>query len=184
MKHWYVGAALLALATGVGILLCRKRTAEEPPIDGGIRHQVDTGAPKVIRATEITEFSCEFSTTDRCLEDTPIAGGIFTLFADKVKGQLQIRGRSEIAGEYAFCPEERFFRQLQELVSRYDLAQYNGQFYTVSGLPPDLGMKLRICYVSGEAIHASNNQSTFLPLEAMEELIALFQTEINKSGGI
>lgn len=184
MKHWYVGAALLALAAGVGILLYRKKAPEQPPEDGGVRHRVDTGAPRVIRSAEITQFSCEFSATDRCLGDTPIAGGIFTLRADREKGLIQIRGRSEIAGEYVFCPEDAFFRQLQQTVTRYDFAQYNGQFYTVSGLPPDLGMKLQIRYASGEAIHASNNQSTFLPLEAMEELVALFQKEINKSGGI
>lgn len=184
MKYWYVGAALLALAAGAVLLRNRKKLSEEPPEDGGVRHRVDTDAPKVILSTEITEFSCKFSTTDRCVEDTPIAGGIFTLYANKEKGYLQIYGRNEIAGEQSFCPDAAFFRQLQEIVTRYNLAQYNGQFYTVSGLPPDLGMQLQIRYASKESISASNNQSTFLPPEAMQDLVALFKNTTNKSGGI
>lgn len=184
MKYWYVGAALLALAAGAVLLVGCKKTPQEPPVDGGVRHQVDTGAPKVIRSAEITEFSCKFSTTDRLLEDTPIAGGIFTLYADAEEGCLRVRGRQEIAGEHTFCPDEAFFRQLQQIVAGYDMAQYNGQFYTVSGLPPDLGMKLQIRYASGETISASDNQSTFLPLEAMQELVALFENTIDNTGGI
>lgn len=151
-------------------------------MDGGVRHRVDTDAPKVIRSEVITEFSCKFSATDRCTEDTPIAGGIFTLYAGERTGYLQIRGRDAIAGEWSFFPDEAFFRQLQELVTRYDLAQFNGQYYTVSGLPPDLGMQLQIHYASEESISASNNQSTFLPLEALEDLVALFGNKINRPG--
>lgn len=184
MKFWHICAAALAVAVGAGLLLGRKKEAEPPPVDGGVRKRIDTGAPKVIRSAEITQFHCAFSAADRCRGDTPLAGGIFTLHAEERAAQLHIRGRSEIVGEYSFCPEEAFFRRLQQVVSQYDFAQYNGVFYTVSGLPPDLGMKLRIRYASGESICASNNQSTFLPLEAMQELVALFQDEINKSGGI
>lgn len=163
----------------------RPNTASpEPPIDGGVRHRVDADAPKVIQSVEIIEFFCEFSTTDRCLTDTPIAGGIFTLRAGNKQGQLRIHGRDEIAGEWRFHPEESFFRQLQGIVSRYDFAQYNGQYYTVSGLPPGYGMKLKILYASGESICASNNQSTFLPLEAMQDLAFLFENQIKKSGGM
>ena len=182
MKYWYVGAALVALAAGAVLLLGGRKTSGDPPVDGGIRHRVDTDAPKVILSGEITEFSCKFSTTDRCVEDTPIAGGIFTLYAGEKTGCLQIRGRDEIAGEWTFSTDETFFRQLQEIVTRYDLAQYNGQYYTVSGLPPDLGMQLQIRYASEESISASNNQSTFLPPEAMEDLVTLFRSKINRSG--
>lgn len=182
MKYWYVGAALMALAAGAVLLLGGKKISADPPIDGGVRQRVDTDAPKAILSEVITEFSCKFSTTDRCVEDTPIAGGIFTLYADEKTGCLQIRGRDEMAGEWSFPTDEIFFRQLQEIVTRYDLAQYNGQYYTVSGLPPDLGMQLQIRYASEESISASNNQSTFLPLEAMEELVTLFRNKINRSG--
>lgn len=184
MKYWYVGAALPVLAAGAIVLLKRKKASEDPPEDGGVRHRVDTHAPKVIISKEIIEFSCKFSTTDRCIEDTPIAGGIFTLYANKEKGHFEICGRDAIAGKQSFCPDETFFRQLQEIVTRHHLAQYNGQFYTVSGLPPDLGMQLQICYASKESISAANNQSAFLPIEAMEDLVALFKNTIYKSGGI
>ena len=67
-----------------------------------------------------------------------------------------------------------YFDELQQIVEKYDLAQYNGQFYTVSGLPPDYGVKLEILYDSGEKIRCSNNQSCFLSIEVMEELVSLF----------
>lgn len=170
MKHGRFGAFL----RGLPRWLCRK-AEDEPPEDGGVRHRVDTDAPKVIHSTEMTAFFCKFSTTDRCVEDTPIAGGLFTLRAEGEEGLLRIRGRSALVGDWHFCPDEAFFRQLHALVCRYDLAQYNGQYYTVSGLPPNYGMRLQIRYASGESVSASNNQSTFLPLEAMQDFVDAFR---------
>ena len=43
------------------------------------------------------------------------------------------------------------------------------------------GVSLQIVYASGERISASNNQDCFLPLEAMEELEALFRQQLPKS---
>lgn len=174
MKHWYIALGALALASAAGLVLYRKRRPQDPPPDGGVRHRVDTNAPKVIVSTQITYFHCHFSTTDRCREDSSIAGQIITLHADEAAGYCRLRYRPEEENR-SFIPDAAFFRQLQQLVSRFDLAQYNGQYYTVSGLPPDCGMELQIRYASGETISASNNQSCFLPLEAMEALTALFE---------
>lgn len=63
---------------------------------------------------------------------------------------------------------------LQELVSKYNFAQYNGYISKVSGLPDMYGAKLDINYASGESIYAYNNQDCFIPFEAIEELIELF----------
>lgn len=173
MKYWYLGAAALVLTIAAGALLCRKKTSPEPEIDGGVRHSVDENAPKVIRSTEITSFYCKFSTTDRMRGDSPIAGHIITLQADGSIATYALWGHPETSG--SFIPDAAFFRQLQKTVAQYDFAQYNGQHYTVSGLPPDHGMKLEIRYASGESIRSSDNQSCFLPLEAMEALVALFE---------
>lgn len=175
MRCWPIVVGALALATTAGILLSHREPESTDEIDGGVRHYVDTEAPKKIQSTEIAFFHCEFSTTDLCLEDSHIAGHMITLHAAGDGGYCKLEGRSE--SEESFSPNEGFFRQLQQIVSRYDLAQYNGTHYTVSGLPPNIGMDLEVRYASGEYIRASNNQSCFLPLEAMEELVSLFQEQ-------
>jgi len=175
MKYWPVGIGALAMAAIAGIFLSHRKPESTDEIDGGVRHRVDAKAPKKIESTEITFFHCEFSTTDLCLEDSPIADHMITLHAFSNGGYCQLRGRSE--SEKHFSPNEDFFRQLQQIVSNYQFARYNGTHYTVSGLPPNIGMELEVRYASGEYILASNNQSCFLPLEAMEELVALFQKQ-------
>lgn len=67
---------------------------------------------------------------------------------------------------------------LQKVVAEYDLAQYNGYSYRVSGLPEGYGACLEVEYASGEHIYASDNQSCFLSIDAMEALEALFYAEI------
>ena len=65
---------------------------------------------------------------------------------------------------------------LQEIVSKYDFAQYNGYISKVSGLPHMYGAKLDIKYASGERIYAHDNQDCFISLDAMNELVELFSS--------
>ena len=173
MKKWIIGASALALLlVGVAVVLQNRKKPDTDHIDGGVRHYEDADAPKVIQSTDITSFHCEFSTTDISEEDSPIAGRILTLHAEGDSGYLKQFTQPE---NCSFCPDGAFYEQLQQIVAGYDFARFNGQYYTVSGLPPYIGMKLEIRYASGEVICASNNQSCFLPLEAMEALTALFE---------
>lgn len=170
---WYI-----LLATVVSIMFLAGCSGlfytETEEIDGGTRHYVDEEAPKTIQSTKIVSFSCEFTTTDLPMNESPIAGRYYTLYAAEDGGSYEARGGGEVFGQREFTPDTEFFDALQQIVVQYDLAQFNGQFYTVAGLPPDLGAKLDIQYDSGERIHASDNQSCFIPLEAMEELVELF----------
>ena len=173
---WHVFAIAAMGAMGLSLLAGYSGLfhSETDEIDGGTRHYVDEGAPKVIGSTQIASFSCEFSATNLAMNDSPIAGRYYTLCAAQDGGSYEARGGGEVFGKRKFTPDAEFFDALQQIVSRYDLAQFNGQFYTVAGLPPDHGAKLDIQYDSGERIRASDNQSCFLPLEAMEELVNLF----------
>ncbi|MBE6936733.1 MAG: hypothetical protein E7458_09645 [Ruminococcaceae bacterium] len=143
-------------------------------IDGGQVHHLDEDAPKEIESTEIVAFSCEFSTTDIPMNESPVAGRYYTLYAGEDGGRFEERAGGDIFAEHDFTPDAAFFDRLQQIVSAYDLARYNGAFTSVAGLPPDLGAKLSIRYASGESIRAADNQDSFLPLEAMEDLVALF----------
>lgn len=173
--YWLLAASLAAALIVIAVNMKRQDSRIEE--DGGTRHYIDTDAPKVIDSTEITFFHCKFSTFDIPLIDSTIAGNIIILHAEGSGGSYCLRNRSEVNSEGSFIPDTAFFGHLQQLVSRYDLAQHNGQHYTVSGLPPDFGIDLEIRYASGERIRSSNNQSCFLSLEAMEELVALFQQQ-------
>lgn len=174
-EYWLLAASVATALLLLAVFARRQDNRIEE--DGGTRHRVDTNAPKVIGSTEITYFRCEFSTRDRMIEDCAIAGLVITLEASADGASYSLDRGSETDAQGSFRPDEAFFRKLQQVVSRYDLAQYNGQFCTVSGLPPGFGIKLEIRYASGETIEASDNQSCFLPVEAMEELVALFQEE-------
>lgn len=170
---WYI-----LLATVVSIIFLAGCSGlfhtETEEIDGGTRHYVDEEAPKTIQSTKIVSFSCEFTTTDLPMNESPIAGRYYTLYAAEDGGSYEARGGGEVFGQREFTPDTEFFDALQQIVVQYDLAQFNGQFYTVAGLPPDHGAKLEIHYESGERIRASDNQSCFVPLKAMEELVELF----------
>lgn len=172
---WYI--LWIAVIFSVLLVGCSDRfISDSDDIDGGVQHYVDTDAPKVIESTQIVSFSCEFSTTDLALDSSPIAGRYHTLYADRDGASYEARGGGEIFEQREFTPDADFFAALQQIVAKHDFAQYNGQSYTVSGLPPDYGVRLDILYRSAESIQASDNQSCFLPLEAMEELVKLFQT--------
>ena len=164
------------LLVGVSLLIsgCTRPTYDTDDIDGGVQHSEDTGAPKTISSTQIISFHCEFSTTDLMMDSSPIAGRYHTLHAESSGANYEARGGGTVYDEREFKPDEAFFDALQKIVAKYDFAQYNGQYYTVSGLPPDHGAKLNIQYDSGESIQCSNNQSCFIPLEAMEEIVSLF----------
>lgn len=172
MKWYVLLTAVMSLALLVG---CSGLFDTAPEvIDGGTRHYVDEEAPKAIQSTTIVSFSCEFTTTDIPMNESPIAGRYYTLYAAEDSGSFEARGGGEVFAKREFTPDAEFLDAVQEIVAKYDFAQYNGQFYTVAGLPPDLGVKLEIYYDSGESIRASDNQSRFIPPEAMEELVELF----------
>lgn len=155
----------------------KKKTDTAIEVDGGVRHRVDTNAPKSIVSTEIVAFSCKFSALNYSIRDFGLAGRIFTLQADKNGGSYEERTREKVHEKKEFSTTPEFFAALQQIVALYDFAQHNGQFYTVSGLPPDFGAVLEVRYASGESISASDNQSCFLSMEAMEALAALFQQQ-------
>lgn len=168
---WYV--LLVAVLSAATLMGCSGADTED--IDGGVRHYVDEHAPKEIESTRIVTFSCEISTYSISMNSSPAAGRYYTFYAGEDGGSYEARAGGEVFTEREFTPEDGFFEALQEIVEAYDLAQYNGQHYSVSGLPPDYGAKLDIRYDSGESIVASDNQSCFIPVKAIEELVELFE---------
>ena len=181
MKKHLLLLLLLAVVLCIG---CSPKEITEEPVeeDGGVRDNSDPDAPKVIESDFIISFQCEFSALDRMEEDTYLSGKNYRLEArlkdGAVKGHYYPYGTHD--EDILFAADHSFLYKLQEVVSEYDLAQYNGMDISVSGLPEMYGASLQIVYASGERISASDNQDCFLPLAAMEELESLFRQQLPK----
>ena len=154
-------------------------------IDGGVvHHSSGENSPKEIYSTEITEFDCEFSLL-ACVDLTDFERAKYRLnvsLKDGVAvGYIKWHNRYNPTTEYKFEANPSFMVELQEIVSKYDFAQYNGYSHFVSGLPDMYGIILSINYSSGESIYTSDNQDNLVPLEAVRELVDLFTEEGKKA---
>ncbi len=155
-------------------LFGKRRT---PPEDGGVNKRINRDAPKSIVSESIISFTCAFSTV-AIADDIPIEHGVYTLSArlkdGAVRGEYKMRTRTGEGEQFLFRDSHRFLSEVQKTVRAYNFAKFNGKEYSVSGLPDLYGAKIHIVYASGERIDASNNQSNFLPVEALTELVKLF----------
>ena len=170
----------LILFMTIGFSGCRLPVRETDDIDGGVKtYNSGEASPKVIESTEIVSFECEFSLIAAVLEEeSELDGRNYKLSAvledGAVKSKFKWRDRAGGGEEHDFSADASFMTSLQELVSKYNFAQYNGYISKVSGLPDMYGAKIDIAYASGESIYAHNNQDCFIPFETIEELIELF----------
>jgi len=150
--------------------------------DGGVK-RFDSGenATKMISSTEIINFSCEFSIITAVLEEeSELDGRVYNLSAvlenETVNCKVKWHDRFGDGENKEFTADASFMTKLQEIVSKYNFAQHNGYSYEISGLPDMYGAMLDIKYISGESIYAYDNQSCFIPFEAMKELVEIFNT--------
>ena len=148
---------------------------DDGPMDGGVTDNSDRNAPKSMESTQIISFDCRFSTMDTA-EPGKLGNHIYQLHAKlengAVRGMYQVRDTGET---HSFRVSQKFLVEVQILVATYGLAQYNGHDCTVAGLPDEYGARLDVRYASRESIYANDNQDNFLPLEAMNELLNLFE---------
>ena len=159
-------------------LIPKKIPEDTACIDGGVRHYQNTDAPKTITSTEMVSFDLTFSAKTRLRQDTCLAGHDYRLKAGLTEDGVWGTYQKDKGEEETFHTDVSFMKGLLEVVNQYDFAQYNGNSYSVSGLPDFFGARLEITYASGEQIYASNNQSCFIPIEALEELVQQFQSLI------
>ena len=175
MKIWLLFIVVLLVAAIMSGCIGKPQNTDE--IDGGVIIDDGVDAPKTITSTQIVSFACEFSTLT-LMEETALGNEVYTLEA--VLDENGVMGSCETreTGKRTFEAEASFMEQLQQIVAQYDLAQFNGNVYKVSGLPDQFGAYLNVIYESEEQIYASNNQDCFLPLAGMEDLWNLFFRQI------
>ncbi|MBE6708891.1 MAG: hypothetical protein E7578_06590 [Ruminococcaceae bacterium] len=176
------GSVLLATAAACTLLAVHRRRGRDEPgdpcIDGGVRRRIDKNAPKKIMSTEITDFKCTVHTASM-ISDDPYMTGTYIFEMERKNGKAfakySFRNRYDKSFKGEFVPDGNFTKELYRIVSVYDFASQNGIFYSVSGLPPGFGSEISVDFASGESISASNNQSSFISMEAVIELYSLFR---------
>ncbi len=165
----------------MGFCGCGLPARETDDIDGGVKtYNNGEDSPKVIESTEIVSFKCEFSLLAAVLEEeSELTGRIYTLDAEQdnrtVKCKIDCYGRESSSVPREFTADASFMTNLQEIVSKYNFAQYNGYISKVSGLPDMYGAKIDIKYASGESIYAYDNQDCFISIDAIKELVKIFK---------
>ncbi|MBE6691522.1 MAG: hypothetical protein E7590_09670 [Ruminococcaceae bacterium] len=158
----------------------RARIYEGPhaEVDGGTRIRRDTDAPKEIESRELIRFSCRFSALSLMEEDTQLPRGVYDFGASKGEGgvssTVDCNNPKVLGGERREVRTEEFLAELEQLVREHNVAQYNGQYYKVSGLPDFYGATVDAEYASGETLYCYNNQDPFLPIPFVRELCRLF----------
>lgn len=153
-----------------------KRLPDRPEdcVDGGVRINNCTDAPKVIYSTKPVAFECHLSTV--AMVDLAVERSLFKLKARLENGVVSVSYQSYTESK-SFTAAPSFMDKLQSIISRFDFAQFNGHNMRVSGLPDMFGAYLSVDYQSGERISASNNQDCFIPPDAIPLLISLFKGE-------
>ncbi len=161
-----LGIAVLAGAACLGIMTKRKGQRDTDAIDGGVRHYTDDNSPKSINSTVITNFSCEGNSvfTDGIGNENHLNYTASAVFTDgKVSCKYKSHDRFGNSEELSFTADRTIMDELYLLIKKYDLVQYNGISYKVSGLPHGYGSQISIDFDNGEHVYSSNNQTSFLP---------------------
>ena len=149
-------------------------------IDGGVKtYNSGENSPKVVDSTKIISFEFEVSLYNIVVEEeSELVGRNYKLNAvledGAVKSEIKWRDRAGAGEEHDFTADASFMTSLQKIVSKYDFAQHNGYISKVSGLPHMYGAKLDIKYTSGESIYAYDNQDCFMSIDAINELVEIF----------
>ena len=147
--------------------------------DGGHFSNTDVNAPKKIESTQLTGIECDCFVEDSENE----VFGRYCLNAQaeggSVKGRFEFREMDDplVSVGFPFETDAGFMDRLDEILRRYDAAQYNGIYEEEIGIDPEHSFSFRAVYASGEEISCHDNAAPCFPLELMKELADLFYQE-------
>lgn len=148
--------------------------------DGSVTVTINENAPKLIKSTLIIRFCVEISTLADD-DENEYCGYVYNLNATlengAVKGHYECRNRNGLGFEQRFRTSVRFMSELNRIITKYDLAKYNGKSSFVAGLPDNYGALVDIMYASGECLYISDNESNFMPNDMVKELVDLFENQ-------
>ncbi len=139
-----IAAGLLSLLTLLGLGGCKK-----PGECGGVTDKTDRRAPKTIASKDIVDYYATFCLTGEwsggresafyTFEIKPDDGGVLTA-SEKTTG-------------VSAPADKALLDALQGIVDEQELAQWNGEYRTTAGLPPEFWpCTLTVGYASGEKL--------------------------------
>lgn len=180
MKWIFLGVGIVLLAALVAVCFAKQKNASTDDIDGGVvTRRSGDDAPKVIHSTQISSFRL-IASLYAVVDPGDLENCLYTFEAERKEEAVVCRFKRHNRADAKDCcdlsfeTDAAFMDDMQTIIARYDLAQYNGFYHSVSGLPDMYGDSLYVSYDSGETIEASDNQGDFLPLEAIRDLRDLF----------
>ena len=156
----------------------RARIYEPPYEDGGVRRRYQQDAPKQINSRVLNDFSCRFSTLAYVRDEIKMNIGVYEFKAkretDGVKIAVYCTYGFEAGKKIEKTLSEEFLVELDEIIKTYNLAEKNGYFSSVSGLPNFYGSTVDATYESGENIYFFDNQDNLLSVDCMKDVCRLF----------
>lgn len=189
MKRMIWMDMLLLLTAAMLLTSCAKNKKDievEMEEDGYREDSTNSDAPKTITSTEITFFDCNFSTAPYEEGDTELEYDSYRFSAvlkdNMVLGSFRATSQYGDGVQEEFEADITFMEDLQKIVSKHNLAENNGLYVEVKGLPDMYGADLRVDYASGESISAYDNESSFLSIAAMEAIEELFRGQLGSGG--
>ncbi|MBR2951128.1 MAG: hypothetical protein IKC46_14930 [Lachnospiraceae bacterium] len=178
---WVSILLLLIMAVLAGCTQHSTPKTEDAEEDGYRRDNTDYEASKTITSDEMVSFECFFSTVPFEETDTGLECGSYRFSAvlskDQVTGKYRMLSRYGDEIQEEFLADAAFMQHLQTIVKEYSLAENNGHYVEVKGLPDMYGAELDVVYASGETISAYDNEDGFLSLAAMEAIEELFRKQ-------
>lgn len=148
-----------------------------PEVAGGRHESTLEGYSENIESKDLTKFE--------------YYGNEFTLCANKEDDMTKISctggGKySKRDGSYFIVryeiKDDSIFKEIQDIVEKYNLTKGNGYCLHVDGLPAGIGDRLEAEYASGEKIYKVSNQFETVHDEPKKELYDLFHKYVKKEG--
>ena len=136
---------------------CRKKPADDDPIDGGNTHRVDPDAPKEISSSDILDFEASFFSATRYKTDED--DRFFHFVVKEENGKLT--ASEKVAGVSVEAGEE-LLNSLQEIIVKNDLVKMNGLYDVTAGLAPEYQPGgLTVHYKSGETLTFTTDNNPY-----------------------
>jgi len=160
----------------------RSKREKKVTREGGVVKRFWTDAPKSIESRELISFSCRFIFTSAENDDRFQRRRACSLSAEyiadgRVVCRAAVKCRYEPNLEREAEKSAELMKAIDTVLRTHGVAEYNGYYHSVSGLPDFFGSALDACYKSGEKIRFYDNQQSLLTPAAKRELCRLFDVD-------
>lgn len=188
-----IGVATLAIIAGVIVAIIDSRPK--------IHDYSDPNAPKVIVSENLTDYCClielkeAFPDIDQELEYWNVDMDYKTTYITEEGEELPLpdpyvsmnleyvlKDSEEVHSLTDIHLTKDHYKKLQEIIKKYDLAQYNGLLETKDTFNPGPAIDFAANYESGEELYISSNYRVPVPYEYFKETWDYILTLLEETG--